>query len=1376
MEKISSDGLTGFIELRPNLLPKPGKAICSIGKNDVFHSQARPFMEWDPGAAEKPVELTLRAKKGSLTAATVITRDYDDGKEAEYPMAPAEAPEPSGRFDYWKTALPPCRARRFYLFSVENGLHGSAYYAANGLRADKPEQRIRWFLIAPGFDTPEWSKGAIYYSIMPDSFYNNDPSFDPRQNSWPDAAARPWGMARLADCRYNGARRVPTHSRHTGADWFGGDLPGIAEKLPYIESMGADCVYTNPIFLTNHNAGYGQLDYTTVHPSFGSNADLRRLVERVHREGLKFITDGVWVYQVEGEKELNKEGVFPETGALQQKQNKYSPLITWKEWPEYETFFGARMNYENPETVDYIVNRPDSAFQYLLREPYRLDGWRLDVPCYNQKPGSFAVEQQMRRVMKQINPQAVLLGEVSYNTGDLYGDALDAVWNYESFNRCVYSFFGLNNMVPCENPTWHPYKKYPKISATEFLNRSELYINQIPFATAMSQYNALSTHDTWRVKRNVAEDAVRLKILIVLLMTYPGSASIFYGDEIGFSSYGPHGGMMPMEWNPEHWDHSVRNAYRSLICLRKEYREIVAEGAFKGLFADDEEDVCAYARFNRHSAIITLINNSAGEKVVRLPLCDAWVPDGALVGDWENGLTYRVSDGFINAKAAARSAVVLVYGKKLHGDYLGAFENGDIGRPPVPGHAVRDGAVYSITGSGSVGGKEDALRFVSKKSYGNSAAAVKIRPSGRRDKAMTGLMIRRDKTPGSPFFAVFVQNGEVGVGYREFPGSGCQFSRKISAPGNLLLKIERRNNRFTGYFALSDGEKPKRWEKIDAAGVNMPRETETGMFLAGGDAAAVSEFAEFETKRVSEKLCDTFQAKTLGALWSNIPDASDFTLEKARLVLKSGGSGTTGLFAYAPQGDWSARAVLAPQILEEGGSYGVTACQNNGNRARAYRRNRNGRRELVFELQMGGYQKICKVLEDPRPDSGIFLQIQRVGVYFSAMLSLDGKAWSPFYPPLQANFSEVKAGIFVSGGSQPQSGAFEGFGFGNSLENGRFAMDAPFVGKADLRLREDNQYRLRYISGNWAYTDAGFRQDSAVGGGRLDVRGHRFESGCVLEAEIEGSVSGEAGVALGRAEEENDPLKEGILLTLCADGALRMRRDGSLLYTVPAGLDFSAANRLRIYTDRSGGLRVYVNKVLLLDLSELSAAGYVSMVTLDSAASFRNLASAADLFGMTENKLGAFSVTKTGGFQTNYTDFSPLQLSPAGLAFNGVAVRAEITLRPENGQKGSAGFLLCAPQFEEPVNGGAAVFITPEGKVALSKKGRLIAEKVLPELKPGAPVPLCVMARKGRFEIRAAGETVLNETIPGLSSGAVSLFADGLNAAFEKVVIEGINE
>ena len=251
-------------------------------------------------------------------------------------------------------------------------------------------------------------------------------------------------------------------------------------------------------------------------------------------------------------------------------------------------------NHDNPEVKEYIME----IGEYWLK--FGIDGWRLDVPFEVKTPGFW---QEFRDRVKAINPEAYIVGEVWSNCAQwLDGTQFDGVMNYLFTGPTI--AFTVGDRVDLEQIEGRDYVAYPAISAVEYGQKMQELLQLYPWEIQLTQLNLLDSHDTARVLSIAKGDKASVELATLLLMTFPGAPSIYYGDETG----------LPGKFDPdcrrsfpttEKWDREVLEYHKQLIAIRKEYSAL-RTGNYEVLFA--EGNVYIFARILEEEEIIVAVN------------------------------------------------------------------------------------------------------------------------------------------------------------------------------------------------------------------------------------------------------------------------------------------------------------------------------------------------------------------------------------------------------------------------------------------------------------------------------------------------------------------------------------------------------------------------------------------------------------------------------------------------------------------------------------------------------------------------------------------------------------------------------------------------
>lgn len=629
-----------------------------------------------------------------------------------------------GEFDYYTFETRLGEEPFRYCFEVQSGTE-KYYYGRCGISREILEYYN--FVVVPGFSTPDWAKGAVMYQIFTDRFYNGDKSNDVETNEY----------------YYIGdySRRVTNWDKYPAnmgvREFYGGDLQGVMDKLDYLQDLGVEVVYFNPLFVSPSNHKYDIQDYDYIDPHYGkivddggevlpngvtdnsqatkykkrttglknleaSNELFIKLVEELHRRGMKVILDGVFNHCGSFNKWMDRERIYEgeedyEPGAYVSADSPYRSYFRFfKEGPEnwpyngnYDGWWGhdtlPKLNYEDSVKLEnYIL--------YIGRKwvspPYNVDGWRLDVAADLGRSNEYNHDfwKKFRRAVKDANPSALILAEHYGDPRDwLKGDEWDTVMNYDAFMEPITWF--LTGM-----------EKHSDEAREELLGNIDNFIGSM--AHHMSNMltpslqvamNELSNHDhsrfltrtnhmVGRVEHlgpEAANEYVNKAVMreaVVMQMTWVGAPTIYYGDEAGVCGFTDPDNRRTYPWGRE--DHELIAFHKEAIRIHKEHPAL-RTGSLKIL--GGEENVLSYARFKGNDRIVIVINNRSERTEVKVPVWEAEIPAKCrmkrLLYSYKDGYTteyeeYLVEDGEVVANMGPHSALVLGMRNEEEHDWL----------------------------------------------------------------------------------------------------------------------------------------------------------------------------------------------------------------------------------------------------------------------------------------------------------------------------------------------------------------------------------------------------------------------------------------------------------------------------------------------------------------------------------------------------------------------------------------------------------------------------------------------------------------------------------------------------------------------------------
>ncbi|GIO23570.1 alpha-amylase [Oceanobacillus sp. J11TS1] len=438
--------------------------------------------------------------------------------------------------------------------------------------------------------TPDWYREAVFYQIFPDRFYNGnlDKKVNaPKRNSF----------------LYGDMRDTPLYVRGLKGeilrwDFYGGNLEGIRQKIPYLKDLGINAIYLNPIFQAASNHRYDTADYMKIDPMLGDEALFQKMIEELHAEGIYVILDGVFSHVGKNSIYFNYDGSYGEDkGAYQSKDSPYYPWFTFINYPdEYKSWWGIddlpQVDKSNKEFQDYIYQGNSSVIDKWSK--LGVDGWRLDVA--DELPDDFIAG--IRHKLEQYQ-EKVLIGEVwedasnkiSYDERRQYilGNHLHGAMNYP-FRNTVLDLLQL--------------EKSPKELCHRLTQLQENYPKDVLF----NNLNNIGTHDTKRIYTLLGKDKDRLKLALSFLLIAPGIPCIYYGDEAGVTGEQDPDNRKFFPW--EDLDQEIFRHCQKWIAERKQNDTLKYGDSV--LFHTD--DVLGMLRFTDRKYSLYIINPHDAEK------------------------------------------------------------------------------------------------------------------------------------------------------------------------------------------------------------------------------------------------------------------------------------------------------------------------------------------------------------------------------------------------------------------------------------------------------------------------------------------------------------------------------------------------------------------------------------------------------------------------------------------------------------------------------------------------------------------------------------------------------------------------------------------
>lgn len=656
------------------------------------------------------VRLRLRCARENLDSVILVFNDERIEMEKLYN---------DRLFDYYETFVQLGTEQVFYYFEIHCG-QMTCYYNNVGL-CNSVEEYYN-FTMTPGFHTPDWAKGAVFYQIYVDRFYNGDRSNDVEDDEYFYIGE---GTSKVTDWnKYPAAMGV--------REFYGGDIAGVMQKLDYLQELGVEVLYLNPIFVSPSNHKYDIQDYDYVDPHFGrivkdegevlqrdengnlkadptypnksasryicrvtdkenleaSNQLFAEFVEEVHRRGMKVILDGVFNHCGSFNKWLDRECIYEnapgyEKGAYVAEDSPYNTFFKFRErqWPynpHYDGWWGhdtlPKLNYEeSPSLFDYIMH----VGRKWVSPPYNVDGWRLDVAADLGQSGEYNhyFWKEFRRNVKEANTDALVLAE---HYGDptewLKGDEWDTVMNYDAFMEPLTWFLtGVEKHSDeyCQDQLGNP---------DSFFGSMRHFMTRFHTQSLLVAMNELSNHDhsrfLTRTNRKVGRTAYLgpeaagegidksiMRLAVMIQMTWPGAPTIYYGDEAGLCGWTDPDNRRAYPWGSE--DQELIDFHKEIIRIHKDYQALKTGSI---LFLHGQYSFISYGRFDEQDKFVIAINSGEQPVSIDLPVWRLGMTEenrmARLINTSQDGFSletamYNIENGILHLNCPPKYGVVI---------------------------------------------------------------------------------------------------------------------------------------------------------------------------------------------------------------------------------------------------------------------------------------------------------------------------------------------------------------------------------------------------------------------------------------------------------------------------------------------------------------------------------------------------------------------------------------------------------------------------------------------------------------------------------------------------------------------------------------------
>jgi glycosidase len=443
----------------------------------------------------------------------------------------------------------------------------------------------------------DWRNGAIVYQVLVDRFVPSA-RLEAKRALYPaPKVLRDWSEPARPGPYLKDAQ-LAAHE----LDFWGGDLQSTSTRLDWVQQLGAQVLYLNPIHLAYTNHKYDALDFQQISPEYGTREDFKRLAADAHARGLKVVLDGVFNHMGRNAPKFQD--------AL---KNPQSP---WRDWfaigPQYaggaRTWSGFQnlpeLNLEYAPVRQYLYEAPDSVVRSYLRDG--ADGWRLDTAYELGLP----YLADLTRAAHAEKPGSLVVGEI-VNYPDRWLASMDAVMNFNL--RQIVVSLASGEIAPA--------------TAARMTNR---LVHDVGIEPMLKSWMVIDNHDIPRISHQFPQTRQR-RFVQALQFSLPGAPNIYYGAELGMSGGPDPENRGPMRWDLASDDNPELRWMRQLVGLRQQHRALRV-GDFRPIEA---ERLLAFERYTDRVLDTVLVFANPGPQPVteRVMVANALLMDDTPLRD-----------------------------------------------------------------------------------------------------------------------------------------------------------------------------------------------------------------------------------------------------------------------------------------------------------------------------------------------------------------------------------------------------------------------------------------------------------------------------------------------------------------------------------------------------------------------------------------------------------------------------------------------------------------------------------------------------------------------------------------------------------------------
>lgn len=479
---------------------------------------------------------------------------------------------------------------------------GQQWLAGNGLvDIDVPDAAD--FKLTSYAPAPDWARDGVVYQIFPDRFARSAAADERPTPQWAIPA------------RWTDTVVFEGSDPQTPLQFFGGDLDGVTDHLDHVERVGADIVYTTPVFPGESNHRYNATTFDQVDPLLGGDAAYERLSNAVHERGWRILGDLTTNHTGDTHEWFRAAQANPE--AATRSFYYFGDDGSYANWMGHGTL--PKVNHGDPHLRAAMVEGPDSIVGRWLQPPYDVDGWRIDVANMTGRLGALDVAHEVaravRRTAESLREDPLVIGEHNHDaSGDVDGDGWHGTMNYSGFSWPVWSWLRAEDTAARAfgRPVQVPRRPGPAVVET-----FRAWQGALGWQATTTSWNILGSHDSARIRTMVGGEAALHRVAAGLQFTMPGVPMLFAGDELGLEGVNGEDSRRPMPWDDQpQWDTTTLDTYTALARVRRT-RTALRRGGQQWAHVDD--DTIAFVREHADGSVLVVARRAAGPSFA-LPL------------------------------------------------------------------------------------------------------------------------------------------------------------------------------------------------------------------------------------------------------------------------------------------------------------------------------------------------------------------------------------------------------------------------------------------------------------------------------------------------------------------------------------------------------------------------------------------------------------------------------------------------------------------------------------------------------------------------------------------------------------------------------------